>query len=83
MAEQYTYTPIVRSLILEGRLKHLGQANLAEHVNRGVLGRNQNSIALVTQKSPGPIELARCMVWAAGIAARPQPAVRRAMFASA
>jgi len=26
---------------------------------------------LSSQKSPGPIALARCMVWAAGIAARP------------
>ena len=81
MAEQYTYTPIVRSLIIEDRLVHTGQQNLAEHVGRAVLTRSQNSMALSSQKSPGPIELARCMVWAAGLAARPSSTVRKPMFA--
>ena len=80
MAEQYTYTPIVRSLILEDRLMHHGQQNLAEHVGRAVLTRSQNSMALSSQKSPGPIELARCMVWAAGLAAKPTSNVRKPMF---
>lgn len=82
MAEQYTYTPIVRSLILEDRLVHAGQTNLSEHVGRAVLTRSQNSMALSSQKSPGPIELARCMVWAAGLAAKPSAAVRKPMFGS-
>jgi len=83
MAEQYTYTPIVRALILEGHLLHADQTNLAEHVGRAVMSRSQSSLALSSQKSPGPIELARCMVWAAGIAARPTSTVRKPMFASA
>lgn len=82
MAEQYTYTPIVRSLILEDRLVHAKQQNLAEHVGRAVLTRSQNSMALSSQKSPGPIELARCMVWAAGLAARHTAKVRKPTFAS-
>lgn len=69
--ELLKYTQIVRSLILEGRLKHDGSNALSEHVNRAVAVKTQNSIVLSSQKSPGPIELARCMVWAAAIAARP------------
>jgi hypothetical protein len=69
--ELLKYTPIVRSLILEGRLRHDGSNGLAEHVNRAVAVKTQNSVVLSSQKSPGPIELARCMVWAAAIAARP------------
>jgi hypothetical protein len=80
MAEQYTYTPIVRSLVLEERLVHADQQNLAEHVGRAVLTRSQSSMALSSQKSPGPIELARCMVWAAGLAAKPTSTVRRPMM---
>jgi hypothetical protein len=82
MAEQYTYTPIVRSLILEDRLRHTPNGNLAEHVGRAVLARSQASMALSSQKSPGPIELARCLVWSAGLAAKPTSNVRKPMFAS-
>lgn len=82
MAEQYTYTPIVRSLILEDRLVHNGQTNLSEHVGRAVMTRSQNSLALSSQKSPGPIELARCMVWAAGLAAKPSSRVTKPAFAT-
>jgi hypothetical protein len=83
MSEQYVFTPIVRALVLEERLVHVDQRNLAEHVGRAVLTRSQNSMALSSQKSPGPIELARCMVWAAGLAAKPTSTVRRPMFGSA
>ena len=69
--ELLKYTPIVRALILEGRLRHDGSHTLAEHVGRAVAVKTQNSTVLSSQKSPGPIELARCMVWAAAIAARP------------
>jgi hypothetical protein len=82
MAEQYTYTPIVRALILEDRLRHTPNQNLAEHVGRAVLARSQASMALSSQKSPGPIELARCLVWSAGLAAKPTSNVRKPMFAS-
>nr|QSL79792.1 MAG: terminase large subunit [Caudoviricetes sp.] len=69
--ELLKYTQIVRSMILEGRLRHDGSNALAEHITRAVAVKTQNSIVLSSQKSPGPIELARCMVWAAAIAARP------------
>ena len=68
----------LRRLILEGRLRHDGSNALAEHVGRAVAVKTQNSTVLSSQKSPGPIELARCMVWAAAIAARPTQKVKPA-----
>ena len=56
------YTPAVKNMINEKLLWHTGEAHLAEHVNRAVAVRSQGSIALSSQRSPGPIELARCMV---------------------
>jgi phage terminase large subunit-like protein len=80
MAEMYKYTGIVRSLIAENRVIHNNQVALSEHVCRAVAARAQNAITLSSQKSPGPIELARCMVWAVGLAAKPVAAVRRPAF---
>ena len=65
------YTPIVRNMISEGRLVHTGEAMLAEHVCRAVMVRTQGSIAVSSQKSAGPIELCRTMIWGAATAARP------------
>ena len=58
-------------MIEEKTLRHTGEQMLAEHVQRAVAVRSQGSMALSSQRSPGPIELARCMVWAAALAARP------------
>jgi hypothetical protein len=65
------FTPSVRNMINEKLLWHDGSNQLAEHVARAVAVRSQNSIALSSQRSPGPIELARCMVWAAAMTSRP------------
>ena len=65
------YTPIVRNMISEGRIVHTGEAMLAEHVCRAVMVRTQGSIAVSSQKSAGPIELCRTMIWGAAAAARP------------
>jgi hypothetical protein len=70
-AELLTHTQNVRQMIRDGILVHTGERMLEEHVNRAVGVRAQNQYALSSQKSPGPIALARCMVWAAGFAARP------------
>jgi len=83
MQEQYKYTGLVRSMILERRVAHHDQVALAEHVGRAVLGRSQNAVTLSSVKSPGPIELARCLVWAVGLAAKPMATVRRAAFGTA
>ena len=65
-------TPLVRNLIAEGRLKHRGEQMLAEHVNRAVLVRAQGSVVVSSQRSPGPIELCRCMIAAAGYVVKPK-----------
>ena len=69
--ELLRYTPAVKNMIEEKALRHTGEKMLAEHVQRAVAVRSQGSMALSSQRSPGPIELARCMVWAAALAARP------------
>jgi len=74
------YTKIVKNLILEGRIHHSGQMSLSEQVNRAVAGRTGSGIALASQKSPGPIEQCRCMVAAAGMAAKPSSNVRKPMI---
>jgi hypothetical protein len=69
--ELLRFTPAVKNMIEERMLLHTGEGMLAEHVQRAVAVRTQGSIALSSQRSPGPIELARCMVWAAALASRP------------
>jgi len=77
------WTAVVRQMLNEKRLFHTGETMLAEHVGRAVAVRTTGAIALSSTKSPGPIELARCLVWAAGISSRPAPAVRRAVVGTA
>jgi hypothetical protein len=81
--ELYKFTAIVRSACLEQQVCHNGQLALAEHVNRAVAARSQNALTLSSMKSPGPIELARCMVWAVGMALKPPQKVRGAQMGSA
>ena len=80
MREMSTYTSVVRNLILEGMVVHCGQLSLTEHVNRAVAGRTGATITLTSQKSPGPIEQARCLVWSCGTAARPTSNIRKPMI---
>jgi hypothetical protein len=70
-AELLKWTVAVKQLIDQGILVHTGETMLAEHVQRAVAVRSQNAVALSSQRSPGPIELARCMVWAAAMTSRP------------
>jgi hypothetical protein len=74
--ELLRYTPAVKNMIEEQMLLHTGEIMLAEHVNRAVAVRTQGSMALSSQRSPGPIELARCMVWAAATAYSTAPAMK-------
>jgi phage terminase large subunit-like protein len=64
------WTQFVRSLITEGRLIHTGEVTLTEHVERAVMVKVNGSVSLSSARSPGPIELARCMVFAAAQASR-------------
>lgn len=70
-AELATHTGTIRQLITEGRIVHTGEQMLAEHVDRAVGVKTQRGYALSSQRSSGPITLARCMVFAAALVARP------------
>ena len=70
--ELLKWTDPVRQSIRQGRVAHTGETMLAEHMQRAVAIRSQNSIALSSQRSPGPIELARCAVWACALASKPK-----------
>jgi len=73
-AEVRQWTGIVRSAIVTGAVWHRGQLALAEQVNRAVASWMDGGTALSSAKSRGPIELARCLVFAIGLATRPPPA---------
>ena len=70
--ELLKWTAPVKNMITENRIYHHGENQLIEHVERAVLIKHQGSVALSSTRSPGPITLARCMVWAAALASRPQ-----------
>lgn len=70
-AELATHTGTIRQLITEGRIVHTGEQMLAEHVDRAVGVKTQRGYALSSQRSSGPITLARCMIFAAALVARP------------
>jgi len=69
--ELLKYTTLARSMILEGRVTHRGQRNLDEHMYRAVMKKTAQGAVLSSQASPGPIELARCAVWAIALVSRP------------
>jgi hypothetical protein len=70
-SEIYTYTGTVRQLITEGRIVHTGEVMLSEHVGRAVGVKSPRGYTLSSQKSSGPITLARCMIFAAALIAKP------------
>jgi hypothetical protein len=74
------YTAAVRQMIVEQRLLHTGETMLAEHVGRAVAGRTNGTISLSSQRSPGPIELARCLVAACGLLVHSRGTVGRPAF---
>jgi len=78
-SELLTHTATVRQFITENLLVHTGEEMLLEHVNRAVGVKTQAGYVLSTQKSPGLITLARCMIWAAALVARPQNKQRAAV----
>lgn len=62
------WVPLVRSMLLAGQVAHDGDILLGEHVGRAVATRQAG---LSTAHSAGPIEAARCLVWAVALASRP------------
>ena len=71
--ELLKYSGLIQKMIVEGKVRHRGELSLAEHVNRAVLTKvGGGNVVLSSQKSPGPIELCRCMVWAIAESSRPK-----------
>jgi hypothetical protein len=69
------WTGLVRALIAERRVAHRGDQLLTEHFARAVAVRTEHGQGLSTARSPGPIEAARCGVWATALVTAP-PVVR-------
>jgi hypothetical protein len=65
------WTQGVRALIVEGRVAHSGEISLVEQTERAVLVRHQQTVALSSARSSGPIEMARAMVFAVAMVSRP------------
>jgi hypothetical protein len=71
--------PMARAMIAAGQIAHPGSPILDEHVARAVASMQAG---LSTAHSSGPIELARCLVWAAQLVARPAAPRRPAVAAA-
>jgi hypothetical protein len=71
-AELTRYTTLVRSMIHEGKVKHHGESLLADHCGRAVLVKTPTGAVVSSQRSPGPIELCRVMIWAVAQVSKPK-----------
>ncbi|CAB4175902.1 HNHc domain containing protein [uncultured Caudovirales phage] len=69
--ELQRWTVGARAAILEGKIRHDGSALLSQHVERAVAVKNQGAVTLSSLRSPGPIELARCLVFAIAMVSKP------------
>ena len=69
--ELQRWTVSTRAAILEGKVRHDGSQLLAQHIERAVAVKNQGAITLSSLRSPGPIELARCLVFAVSMVSKP------------
>lgn len=70
--ELMKFTPTARTMVNEHKVRHYGEHLLTEHCQRAVLAKTANGIVISSQKSPGPVELARCLVWAVSLSSRAQ-----------
>ena len=81
--EIFQWTKVVRQMIVDGRVEHLGSNLLIEHVERAVMAPYRGSVALSSSHSPGAIELCRALVWGVALVSRPQTRNRAvAVFAT-
>jgi phage terminase large subunit-like protein len=77
--ELVKWTALVERMISDGRVAHRGDVALSDHLARAVAVRTQNGLAISSQKSPGPVELARLFVFAAALCSIPADKSRPAM----
>ena len=66
------WTGLVKAMVVEHRLTHGDDLPLAEQMARAVAVNISSGPTLSSQKSPGPIELARLVVFAAALASKPR-----------
>jgi hypothetical protein len=69
--ELQRWTQVARSAIIEQRVRHDGSTLLSQHIDRAVAVKNQGALTLSSLRSPGPIELARCVVFAVAMVNKP------------
>ncbi|CAB4194697.1 HNHc domain containing protein [uncultured Caudovirales phage] len=81
-AELIKFTGLAQKMILEGRVKHLGQLTLSEHMNRAVMIKTGAGVTLSHKSSPGPIELAKCAVWGIALSSKYQNRAKPMMVVS-
>jgi len=65
------WTSIVRDAIRDARVCHRNQQAMNDHVARAVAAKTPNGVVLASTRSPGPIHIARCLVWAVALASKP------------
>ena len=73
------WTALVKAMLVEGRLVHGDDLALKEQMARAVSVNISTGPTLSSQKSPGPIELARLVVFAASLASKPRNRARPEM----
>jgi hypothetical protein len=71
-SELLKYTGLVHKMVKEKRVTHDGSHTLRDHVLRAALVKTVQGVVLSSQKSNGPIEMARCAVWAIALTSKPQ-----------
>ncbi len=69
--ELLRYTALVKAMITEGRVVHRASQVLTEHFARAVAVKTAQGLVVSSQKSPGPIEMARCAIWAIALVSKP------------
>jgi phage terminase large subunit-like protein len=69
--ELLRFSTLVQKMILEDKVAHTGSTALAEHMGRAVMVKTAQGAVLSSQKSPGPIELARVAVFAISLVSKP------------
>jgi hypothetical protein len=69
--ELMRWTVVARQAIIEGRVRHDGSSLLSQHCDRAVAVKNQGALTLSSLRSPGPIEFARCLVFAIAMVNKP------------
>jgi len=78
-AEHVEWAGSARAMVGEERVGQTGDLAVSEHFASAVAVKTGGAIVLSSQKSPGPIELARCSVWGIMLTSRPRASAKPQM----